>query len=364
MRIAIVNDLRIATEALRRVVSSQPSHTVAWTAVSGEQAVRQCAADTPDVILMDLLMPGMNGAEATRQIMRRSPCPILVVTATVAGNYSLVCEALSHGAFDAVATPVLGDMPPAQAGAALLAKLAHVDKIRSRLQARAESPVPATARPQGSLGDGNRQLPLVAIGASTGGPHALQAILSEWPRDFPAAVVVAQHISADFADSLAAWLAAGCKLTVRAARDGDRPQAGTVLVARTDDHLAMRPDGALVYTKEPADNPFRPSVDVLFESLSRHWRRPSVAVLLTGIGRDGAQGLLELRRAGWHTIAQDERTSVVYGMPQAASQLGAAVEVLPMEDIAAAAAQRISNDRPLVPSTRRCNPSSAEMPDS
>jgi two-component system, chemotaxis family, response regulator WspF len=341
MRIAIVNDLRIATEALRRVVCSQPNYKVAWTAANGEQAVCQCAEDPPDVVLMDLLMPGMNGAEATRQIMQRCPCPILVVTATVAGNYALVCEALGHGAFDAVATPVLGDTPPAQAGAALLAKLAHVDKIRSRLQTRAESSARMIVAPPKCYADDQRQLPLVAIGSSTGGPQALRTVLSEWPRHFPAAVLIVQHISADFADSLAAWLSDGCKLTVRAASNGDRPQAGVVLVARTDDHLLLRPEGTLVYAKEPVDNPFRPSVDVLFQSLARHWQRPSVAVLLTGIGRDGAQGLLELRRAGWHTIAQDQRTSVVYGMPQAASQLGAAVEILPVEKIAASAANRI-----------------------
>jgi two-component system, chemotaxis family, response regulator WspF len=341
MRVAIVNDLRIATEALRRVVLSQSVHTVAWTAPDGETAVRLCQEDPPDVVLMDLVMPGMNGAEATREIMRRCPCPILVVTATVAGNYALVCEALSHGAFDAVATPVLGGSSPLQAGAALLAKLANVDKIRARIQAQVESSLPALMTPARLLADDHRQLPLVAIGASTGGPHALQAILSGWPRDFPAAVLIAQHISADFAGSLAAWLSDGCKLSVRTARDGDRPQAGTVLVAETDDHLIMRPEGTLAYAREPVDNPFRPSVDVLFQTLARHWRRPSVAVLLTGIGRDGAQGLLELRRAGWHTIAQDERTSVVYGMPQAASQLGAAVEVLPVGDIAASAAHHV-----------------------
>jgi two-component system response regulator WspF len=345
MRIAIVNDLRIATEALRRVVCSQPGHTVAWTAASGDEAVRRCEEDPPDVVLMDLLMPGMNGAEATRQIMRRRPCPILVVTATVAGNYSLVCEALSHGAFDAVSTPVLGDSPPAQAGAALLAKLAQVGKIRSRLDGQVESSAPGVVGPARHPVDDSPRLPLVAIGASTGGPHALQAILWRWPKDFPAAVLVAQHISADFAESLAAWLSESCKLTVRTARDGDRPQAGIVLVAGTDDHLVMRPGGTLVYTKEPLENPFRPSVDVLFQSLARHWRRPSVGVLLTGIGRDGAQGLLELRRTGWHTIAQDERTSVVYGMPQAASQLGAAIEVLPVEEIAASAAHQIGKGR-------------------
>jgi chemotaxis response regulator CheB len=348
MRIAIVNDMRICTEALRRVVCSQPQHSVAWTAIDGEQAVRQCGEDPPDVILMDLLMPGMNGAEATRQIMQRCPCPILVVTATVAGNYALVCEALSHGAFDAVATPVLGNAPPAQAGALLLAKLLYVDKIHGRQCAAGVPPAleRQMARPQPDSASQpgrphHEQFPLVAIGASTGGPQALRAILSQWPKDFPAGVLIAQHISADFAESLAAWLSDGCKLAVRTARNGDRPQAGVVLVAGTDDHLVMGPDGFVYYSREPLDNPFRPSVDVLFHSLVRHWRQPSVAVVLTGIGRDGAAGLLELRRAGWHTIAQDERTSVVYGMPQAAHQLGAAAEILAMEDIAASVARRL-----------------------
>jgi len=342
MRIAIVNDVRIATEALRRVVCSDPSHTVAWTAGDGAEAIRRCEEDRPDVVLMDLVMPGMNGAQATKEIMRRCPCPILVVTATVAGNYSLVCQALGYGAFDAVATPVLGDMAPAQAGAVLLEKLDHVSKIRSRLMVQTGTPAAAVVKTAKPAEFDHRQLPLVAIGASTGGPQAVQTILSKLPQDFPAAILIVQHISADFADSLATWLSESCKRTVRTVHDGDRPQAGIVLVAETDDHMVMRPDGTLAYTKEPAENPFRPSVDVLFHSLARHWRRPSVAALLTGIGRDGALGLLELRQAGWHTIVQDERTSVVYGMPQAASQLGAAVEILPIEEITASAAHQIN----------------------
>jgi two-component system, chemotaxis family, response regulator WspF len=334
MRVAIVNDLRVATEALRRVVCSQAGHSIAWTAADGAEAVRRCEQDPPDVVLMDLVMPGMNGAEATRQIMQRCPCPILVVTAAVAGNYALVCDALSYGAFDAVTTPVLGDSPPAQAGAALLAKLVNVDRIRARLLASVQSaPSTTVAPPLTSVGI-RAQLPLVAIGASTGGPQAVRAILSQWPQTLPAAGIVVQHISADFAGSLAAWLADSCKLTVRTARGGDRPQVGTILVAETDDHLAMQSDGTLAYVRDPIDNPFRPSVDVLFQSLARHWRRPSVGILLTGIGRDGAQGLLDLRRAGWHTIAQDRSSCVVYGMPQAAAQLGAAVEILATGEIA------------------------------
>ncbi len=174
MRIAIVNDLRVATEVLRRVVCSWPGYTVAWTAASGEEAVRRCEEDSPDVVLMDLLMPGIGGAEATRQIMRRRPCPILVVTANVAGNYSLVCEALSNGAFDAVATPALGDNPPSQAGAALLAKLAHVDRIRSRLENQAASSTSGLIGPARHLAGTSPDLPLVALGASTGGPSALR----------------------------------------------------------------------------------------------------------------------------------------------------------------------------------------------
>jgi two-component system response regulator WspF len=341
MRVAIVNDARIAVEALRRVVCSDPSHKVAWTAADGEEAVRQCRRDPPDVVLMDLVMPGMNGAEATREIMRLCPCPILVVTATVAGNYTLVCEALGHGAFDAVSTPVLGDTPPAQAGAALLTKLNHVETIRRRLQRTPEPAATVSAPPRVTPHAGPTALPLVAIGASTGGPQAIRTILSEWPKAFPAAVLIAQHISADFAGSLATWLGNGCKLTVRTARDRDRPEAGVVFVAETDDHLSLTPDRALFYTKEPIDNPYRPSVDVLFRSLARSWPVPSVAVLLTGIGRDGAAGLLELRRAGWHTIAQNEATCVVPGMPRAARLLDAAVEVLPVEEIGASIARRV-----------------------
>lgn len=245
MRVAIVNDLRIATEALRRVVTSDPGHTVAWTAASGEEGVRRCREDPPDVVLMDLLVPGMNGAEATRQDMHHGPCPILVVTATVAGNFGLVCEALGHGAYDAVATPVLGDAPPAEAGAALLAKRTHVERIRRRQEKAAEAPTVANKRPSAPHTGAGPTWPLVALGASTGGPQALRAVLSQWPAAFPAAVLVAQHISPDFSESLVRWLADGSKLQVRMVRPGDRPAAGVVLVAGTDDHPVLTADLAL-----------------------------------------------------------------------------------------------------------------------
>lgn len=334
MRVAIVNDQQVAAEALRRIVLSDNRHQVAWTAADGREAVLRCQRDLPDVVLMDLVMPVMNGAEATREIMRSAPCPVLVVTATVAGNYALVCEALGHGAFDAVCTPVLGDRPPREAGAQLLAKLQTVRDVTAappRSALALESP--ALGRPAAVPPPRDRP-PLVALGASTGGPQALECILAGWPADFPAAVVVVQHIARDFAPSLTQWLQQRAPLSVRVAREGERPTRGVALVAATDDHLVLRGDGTLGYTAQPRDNPFRPSVDVLFRSLAEHWTGPSVAALLTGIGRDGAAGLRLLRERGWHTIAQDRGTSVVYGMPQAAAELGAAVRTLPLPEIA------------------------------
>jgi two-component system response regulator WspF len=182
---------------------------------------------------------------------------------------------------------------------------------------------------------------LVAIGASTGGPAALEGVLSHWPADFPGAVVIAQHIGPDFAPSLAEWLSQRCRLKVRLAGDGDRPQPGEVLVANGAGHLVMTAKRNWSYVPDPRECPFQPSVDALFRSLAMRWPWPSVAVLLTGIGRDGAQGLLELRQAGWYTIAQDEKTCVVYGMPQAAHQLGAARCVLSVTDIAGHVAERL-----------------------
>jgi chemotaxis response regulator CheB len=336
MRVAIVNDQRLAAEALRRVVLSDPRHEIAWVAEDGDEAARRCREDTPDVVLMDLIMPRVNGAEATRRIMQEAPCAILVVTAGVSKNFQLVCEALGHGAYDAVATPALGSCPLAEAGAELLAKLDAVDRVNRRLRgergSRAGDSGVQEANPQSAIRSpqSSAAVPLVALGTSTGGPLALATVLGALPADFPAPVLIAQHIDAEHARCLADWLQGRTRLTVRAAVGGERPQPGVALLACSCDHLVLTAEGTLAYTREPADYPYRPSVDALFESLARHWPAPGAAALLTGIGRDGARGLLALKRAGWRTVAQDRATSVVYGMPRAAVELGAAAEVLPL----------------------------------
>jgi two-component system response regulator WspF len=337
MRIGIVNDLALARKALQTLVQSVPGYSVAWQAADGAEAVRRAREDRPDVVLMDLVMPVLDGVQATRQIMAGSPCPILLVTSSISGNFSLVCEAMSHGGLDAVDMPVLGPCGKLQGGEALLSRLARLDRGRQAVPAapaRADSPSPLRG---GGWGVGSSSAPalppLLAIGASTGGPEAVARILQALPASFPAAVVVVQHIAADFAPNLVVWLQGRCALPVDLARDGARPEAGSVAVAGTDDHLTLRTDRRFLYTREPADYPFRPSVNVFFESAAACWPWPGVAVLLTGMGSDGARGLAALRGLGWLTVAQDEQSSVVYGMPRAAVEMGAASRILPLGEI-------------------------------
>ena len=327
MRIGIVNDLPMAVEAMRRVIVSSGQHELAWTAGDGAEAVESCRRDRPDMVLMDLIMPGMDGVEATRRIMAASPCAILVVTATVEGNAGKVFEAMGAGALDVVQTPTFGGDDGAQGAAGFLYKIDATAKL--------------IREPSEPANPGVRARHLVAIGASAGGPAALAKLLGGLPADFPAAVVIVQHIDVQFTAGLANWLGNVCKLPVRVAKEGDVADEGVVLVAGTNDHLTLQAGGRLSYTREPEYYSYRPSVNVFFESVGWNWRGDVVGVLLTGMGRDGASGLKMLRDARHHTIAQDRATSAVYGMPKAAADLGAAADILPLEKIAEAIARRI-----------------------
>ncbi|MCK0196417.1 chemotaxis-specific protein-glutamate methyltransferase CheB [Ancylobacter sp. 6x-1] len=325
MRIAIVNDMPMATELLRRVVAAAPEHELAWTAADGAEAVEACRRDRPDLILMDITMPRMDGVEATRRIMTQTPCAILLVIASVDGNVPGVYEAMGHGALDAVDLPTAGPSGAVELQA-LLAKIAIIRKLvgDSRLARR---PAPAEARAETARR-------LIAIGASAGGPAAVAAVLGGLPPDLPASIVLVQHVDEKFVPGLAAWLGQHTALKVRPAGEGDGVEQGTVLIAATSDHIVLKSAGALGYTPEPRSYPYRPSVDVFFESAALQWSGPVVGVLLTGMGRDGARGLKALRDVGHLTIAQDEATSAVYGMPKAAAALGAAIEILPLPAIA------------------------------
>ncbi|HWG71393.1 MAG TPA: chemotaxis response regulator protein-glutamate methylesterase [Steroidobacteraceae bacterium] len=328
MKIGIVNDLAVALEALRRVLELRPDHAVIWTARDGTQAVDLCGRETPDLVLMDLIMPGMDGVEATRQIMAHTPCAILVVTASVGANAARVFDAMGYGAIDAVDTPVLGRGDLQESAVAFLRK---IDTVAKLVGTRRFIPSADTFNDTWII---TRRERLVAIGASAGGPAALTAVLSRLPKNFPAAVVIVQHVDERFAQGMADWLGRDSALPVRVAKEGDRPAAGVVLLAGTNDHLRFISPERIGYTSEPREQAYRPSVDVFFASVGEHWPGEAVGVLLTGMGRDGAKGLKTLRDKGHYTIAQDQATSTVYGMPKAAAILGAAVDILPLQHIA------------------------------
>ena len=327
MRIAIVNDVPIAAEALRRAVLLRKGHEIAWIARDGAEAVELCRRNTPDLILMDLIMPKMNGVQATREIMATCPCAILVVTISVNENARMVFEAMGAGALDAVDTPALGEGDFEKVSQPLLQKL---DSMTGLLGLKEGRPGEIPPRPS------RREAPLVVIGASAGGPSALAEILGNLPPRFPSPVVIVQHVDEQFALSLAAWLKQQSVLPVKVASEGDAPVPGEVLIAGRHEHLVMAGPRRLGYSLEPKEAFYTPSVDVFFESVARRWPGPVVGVVLTGMGRDGARGLKALRDAGFHTIAQNRETCAVYGMPKAAAELDAAVEILPLADIAKA----------------------------
>jgi PAS domain S-box-containing protein len=261
-----------------------------------------------------------------RRIMAsRNPCAILVVTSSVGANAWRVYEAMGAGALDAVDTPTLGGGPDADANHPLLTKIDQIGRLLEK---------PVAPRPRVGTPGRDCVVPLVAIGASAGGPTALATVLGKLPAEFGAGIAVIQHVDKAFAAGMAEWLNGQTVLTVRVAAEGDRPRAGEVLLAATNDHMHVLPGGTFGYTPEPAGTPYRPSVDVFFHSVVEHWRGSAIGVLLTGMGRDGAIGLKAMRAKGYHTIAQDAATSAVYGMPKAAAALDAARVILPLGRIA------------------------------
>ncbi|NHZ40944.1 chemotaxis-specific protein-glutamate methyltransferase CheB [Massilia aquatica] len=335
MKIGIANDVAMAAEALRRVVASTSEHQVLWIARSGLEAVRMCADNRPDLVLMDLNMPELDGVEATRQIMERTPCAILVVTGQPQDNVSQVFRALGAGALDVTATPLLA-RDGGGGDAALLHKIKTIGKL-IRVSGAESASAHAPERPDARIKH------LLAIGSSTGGPIAVAKILAGWNPAPGTAIVVVQHIDENFAAHFSKWLGEQLLMPVRVVEDGDPLEAGCVQIARTNDHLVMSARHRLHYDDVPRDYAYRPSVDVFFHCVARHWEGDATGVLLTGMGRDGAAGLLAMRQAGKSTIAQDQASSAVYGMPRAAAEIDAAQQILSLENIGRALRSRIGS---------------------
>ncbi len=335
LKIAIAHHDGAARSILQQTLAREADYQVIWTTGHGVDALRKCRRDTPDILLVDLALADIDGAQFICDVMKETPCAILVLSDAIHLQAGKVFEAMGCGALDAIATPVRKADGLMEGEDALLKKMATMAKLLGKaIQPSRPAGRAVPARP-------DHLPPLIAIGSSTGGPKALATILAALPHDLGAAIIICQHVDIQFAQGLAQWLNTQTPLAVDIVREGMRPEAGVTLVAGTNDHLVLGQDRAFHYTPHPRDYPYRPSVNTFFESILKYWPRKDLAILLTGMGRDGGEGLSALRKAGWHTIVQDEKTSVVYGMPAAAVELGGAVEILPLEMIAPAILKKI-----------------------
>jgi two-component system, chemotaxis family, protein-glutamate methylesterase/glutaminase len=335
IRVLVVEDSLTVRKRLCEVLLGDPGIEVVGEAEDGKLAIELCQALRPDIVTMDMMLPVMTGLTATEYIMANCPTPILIVSAsTNRGELFRTYEALAAGAVDVLDKP-LGHEPDGAWEQKLVATVKLVSRIRvithprARLRALDQPPPPSVLR-----GSVRPPFKVAAVGASTGGPSAIVEILRELPADFQLPVLLVIHIGELFGAAFADWLDGQTGRRVAYPQEGQPVSAcsGRVVMAPPDRHLVVR-DGRLRLTTDPTRHSCRPSVDVLFQSLAREYASSVVACLLTGMGRDGAAGLLEVRRAGGFTIAQDEATSVVYGMPREAVLLGAAERVLPLHEI-------------------------------
>jgi two-component system chemotaxis response regulator CheB len=333
IKVLLVDDSPLVLHTLQRLLASSPGIQVVGTAANGQEGLDLLPTLNPDVICTDLHMPVMDGLEFTHQVMTTEPRPILVVSVSVEPGAPNVFRLLEAGAVDVYPKPrdiIKSDLQ--KLGAELARKIRILAGVRvyRRSNNGVSRPAPKPIiRPRPHVA-----LNMVTIGASTGGPQALRTLLSHLPKGFPLPVVCVQHIGASFLVAMVTWLAEVCPLPVRTATQSEIPQAGVVYFAPDDAHLILDQHGRFDLSQAPPCDGHRPSATVTMHAAARCFGGGTVGVLLTGMGRDGAAGMVDIATAGGITIAQDEASCVVYGMPGQAVALGAVHHILPLEEIA------------------------------
>jgi two-component system chemotaxis response regulator CheB len=335
IRVLVAEDSVTVRELLVAILESDPDIEVVGQAKNGVEAVDLAKKLRPNLITMDVHMPVMDGLAATKEIMVHTPTPIIIVSSSLSGHdVGMSLNALRAGALMVVAKPQDPAAPTfnghQEQFLAMAKAMADVKVVRRWDRA---APVAGSGTSFPRTADVGAAT-VVAIAASTGGPAALQRILNELPPEFPAPVLVVQHIAQGFAAGLADWLASSSPLQVKVAEHGEPLAPRTVFIAPDDRHLGLEGSQRVAVLATPPIGGFRPAASILFESAARHAGSRVAAVILTGMGSDGVAGLAAVRAAGGHVIAQDEKTSVVHGMPRAAVEAGVVDRVLPLGEIA------------------------------
>jgi len=363
LRILIVDDSALMRRLIRTMLDHDPDLTVVGEAADGREALARVAELKPNLITLDVRMPVMDGLETTRQIMAYHPTPILVLTASLSRyDVDITFQMLGAGALDVMEKPQINDSAALERARValtrkikLLARVKVVTHLRGRrtqlrieneeLRKSTNTTAPAVPRvsvqpPTSSFSIPNSQFPVVVIGASTGGPRVLQQILSGLPTNYAAAVIVVQHIAQGFSAGLVEWMSLNSALPISLAKAGSRLQVSHVIVAPDQCDLLLGEDGRMKLSGKPILLQ-RPSIDITMQSVAEAYGPLATGVLLTGMGRDGALGMLSIRRAGGFTIAQDEASCTIFGMPKAAIDVGAVQAVLPPAKIVEALTNQI-----------------------
>ncbi len=334
IRVLVVEDSATARALLVQILAADPEIQVVGEAVDGIQAVEMTQRLRPDLVTMDIHMPRLDGLAATKEIMITAPTPIVIITgSTRAGEVRASLDLLRFGALDVRVKP-RGPTSPgfAEAASSLVAAVKAMSQVKVvrhwRTSATHLSAAPPRSRASSERGR------VVAIATSTGGPAALQCLLSGLPKNFPLPILVVQHITAGFTEGLASWLESVCPLPVNVVRENALLAPGKVYLAPDDRHLVTASRALVTPNADPPMGGFRPSGTALFESVARDFGPSTIAIILTGMGEDGVVGLRAVDAAGGRIIAQDEPTSVVFGMPGAAIAAGLARSILPLDSIA------------------------------
>ncbi|MBI5560059.1 MAG: chemotaxis-specific protein-glutamate methyltransferase CheB [Deltaproteobacteria bacterium] len=338
IKILIVDDSMITHVLLKRMLSAFPGISVVGTAKNGQEALSLIPVMNPDVISTDLHMPVMDGLAFVKEVMEKYPRPILVVSVSVQkGQNHNIFSLLEAGALDVFPKPRSGlESEYLKKAGELAGKIKILAGVRVfRKTKKGAAPLHHTLMPI-KIAGGHTALKAVCIGASTGGPQALNLILSQLPSDFPLPIVCIQHISEGFLPGLIEWLRSASEMKVEMAQEGGTPLPGVVYFPMEGAHLVIDDKWRFGYSFEPPLYGHRPSITVTFRSIAERCGAASIGVILTGMGQDGAEGLKDIRKAGGITMAQDEKTSVVFGMPRHAIEIGAAGRILPVDEMAAA----------------------------
>lgn len=332
IRVLLVDDSPLVLTVLTRMLSTAPDIEIVGTANNGEEALVLVARLRPTVICTDYHMPVMDGLELVKVVMAQYPCPILVISGTVGpDNPDRIFELLQAGAVDVFPKPTGGWGADDESTRQIVSKI----KILAGVIVFKRSATGLSTQVKSKLVAALVPIRVVAIGASTGGPQAFHQILRELPQNFPCPVLCVQHISEGFLRGLVEWLAGQCKLFVKIAASGEEPQPGIVYFPQEGTHLTIDSKGRLSSSTAPPFEGHRPAVGALFDSVAGYYGSSAIAVLLTGMGSDGAEGMRAVARAGGVTVAQDEKSSVIFGMPKQAIEMGVVRYVLPLSEISA-----------------------------